>query len=675
MPCRLLAVVLTVLGVGIARAEVVRIQVDRREPFAGAQSFGHAGPYEKLTGRLYLEVDPNDKANAAVVDLKLAPRNAQGKVEFWTDFCLLAPVQRDAGRRLLFFEVNNRGNKLCLGAFNDAARNNDPANCADAGNGFLMRQGYAVLWCAWNGDVLPGEGRMVMGLPVAREGGKPITGKIYSEICVDAKSFSQPLCWGGSDPYPTATLDNASATLTMCAHRGAPAVEVPRDQWAFARWENGNVVPDPKRVYVKEGFRPGWLYDLVYDGRDPRVTGLGLAAVRDVVSFFRHADKDRQGTANPLAGAIRTTVAFGISQSARFIQHFLYQGFNTDEQGRMVFEGAMPVVGGGGKGLFNSRFAQATRYGSQHEEKFFPSDAFPFATTPQRDPVTGQEDDLLAGARARGHIPKLFFIETSAEYWNRGGSLLHTDVEGRTDAAVDPHARIYYLASAQHVVVASADRGIYQNQQNILDHRPALRALLVAMDGWLTMGREPPASRYPRFADRSLVSLDEYRRTFPMIPGVRLPDALYVPLRLDLGPRWATQGISDFQPPKVGKPYPVLVPAVDADGNELPGIRLPDVAVPLATHTGWNLRAAPAGAEGKLSRWIGSYIPFPRTAAERRQSSDPRRAVLERYPTQQQYLERIAAAARPLEQQGLLLEEDVTRILRAAAGRPLWDRP
>ena len=645
------------------------------EAFAGGHAFGTTGPYEKVVGRLYLEVSPDDPANQAVVDLKLAPRNARGRVEFWSDFFLLKPADPARGNRRLLYDVNNRGNKVAVWTFNDGYFQNDPATLADAANGFLMRQGYSILWCGWNGDVLPDDkNRLLIGLPVARENGKTITGRNHVEICRDDTAYSQPLSWspwGVSAAYAPVDLNDPSARLTMRPSRSQPAVEIPRDAWAFARWEDGRVKPDPQQLYVRDGFRPGWLYDLVYVGKNPRVTGLGLAAVRDCVSFFRHAAAARGATQNPIAGAVDRAYLFGVSQSGRVVHHFLYEGFNTDESGRAVFDGAIAHVPGAGRGMFNCRFFQATSAGSQHEDNLFPTEAFPFTFTPQTDPVTGERGDMLGRARTRGHVPKLFVVQTSTEYWTRGASLLHTDVEGTRDVPLHPSVRLYLISGAQHLGAGPLERGIYQNLQNPLDHRgPVLRALLTAMDRWVSTGQEPPASRYPRISDGTLVSLETYRKSFPRIPGVRLPQSLYRPLRLDLGPRWATQRIADFVPPKIGPPYRTLVPAVDADGNERAGIRLPDVAVPVATYVGWNLRGAACGAEGMLARWTGSCFPFPVTMEDRLASGDPRATIRERYPTAQSYLERIDQAALRLQQEGFLLEEDVAQ--QQARRRKFW---
>ncbi len=649
-------------------AEVVRIEVTRREPFADGHSFGRSGAYEILSGRMHIEVDAAHPANARVVDLELAPRNTRGKVEFWTDFFLLKPVDPQRGNRRLFYGVNNRGNKLALGAFNNRG-GNAPRTLEDAGNGFLMRQGYSILWCGWNGDVTAGNDRLLVDLPVARDGERSITGKIHAEICVSEKTFSQPFYWGNSDPYPSVSLDNGDATLTLRPNRSEPAQLIPREKWAFARWENGEAVPDPKHLHVADGYRPGWLYELLYTGKDPRVTGLGFVAVRDVVSLFRYGSRQSEPAANPLADTIEWAYIFGVSQSGRFIHHFIYQGFNGDEKSRPVFDGAISHVGGGGKGFFNSRFAQTTRHGSHHEDNLYPSDVFPFTSVPQRDPVSGEHGDILARSRASGHVPKLFFTETSTEYWARAGSLLHTDVEGKRDIAPDPNVRIYFFSGAEHGISTSPARGMYENQRNILDHRPLLRSLLVSLDRWVGDGVEPPPSSYPRIDDGTLVDLETWRRSFPKMPGVRLPESFYTPLRLDFGPRWRRQGIADYVPPRVGPPYTTLLPAVDRDGNERAGIRLPDVAVPLATFAGWNTRAAPYGAEGMLSRWSGSYWPLAHTPEERQKRGDPRRSVRERYATRDAYLSRVTESALDLEKRGLLLGEDVVETLRAAAQR------
>lgn len=662
--------------------QVVRVEIDERASFAGGHAFGDTGPYEKIVGRLHIEVDPDHPANDRVSDLALAPTNERGRVEVWTDFFLLKPVDAGRGNGRLLYDVANRGNKVALGTFNGGG-GNDPGTLADAGDGFLMEEGYSILWSGWSGDVAAGNDRVQIGVPVARnEDGSPIVGRIYAELestvyglyianvlepgsdAAMRRYRSLPFDWGSSLPYPSVEMDNGSATLVKRPRRDAEGVEVPRDEWSFGRLENGAVVPDPTWVHVEEGFEPGWLYDLVYEGKDPRVTGLGLAATRDAISFFRYASDEEGPRANPLAGTVEFAYGYGGSQSGRFLHHFVYEGFNADLGGRIVFDAIMPHVAGAGKGIFNHRFGQTTRHGSHHEEGLYPSDFFPFNSVQQRDPVTGASGSMLDRARASGHVPRVFFTQTSTEYWSRAASLLHTDVEGKVDADVDPSVRIYMIAGTAH---NSMTGGAYQSPVNRTTTRPAMRALLVALDRWAADGVEPPASRYPRIDDGTLVDLAAFRERWPGIPGAAAPEGHYRPLRLDPGPRWYTEGIADHVPPKIGPPFETLVPTVDADGNEVAGIRLPHVAVPLATWTGWNLRNASWGAGGMLTRWMGSYLAFPRTQAEGSRLADPRRSVEERYRTHDEYVAQVERVCRELVAGGYLLERDAAALIREAA--------
>jgi hypothetical protein len=658
-------------------AEVARLEIKERVPFADGHSFGRSGPYERLTGRLIIEVDPDDPANARVHDLRLAPRNERACVECWTDFFLLKPVDPQRGNRRILYDVSNRGNKLALETFN-GARSNDPSTLADAGNGFLMRQGYSILWCGWDGDVVEdGTQRLVIGLPTARERGQTITGRAHVEICTQEGTYSRAFFWspwGTADAYPSVSLENMNATLVMRSRRAEAGLEVPPSDWAFGRWEDGRLIPDPRHLYVKEGFRPGWLYDLVYTAREPRVTGLGLAALRDCVSFFRYARQDRRGTANPLAGQVEHAYMFGISQSGRLIHHFVYEGLNSDEAGRLVFDGVLAHVAGAGKGMFNYRFRMATVFSTCHEGNLAGSEFFPFSPASQRDPLSGEQGDTLERARTSGCVPKMIFTQTSTEYWTRAASLLHTDLEGKKDIELPSNVRVYLVAGAQHLGAGPHTKGICQQPRNTLDDRPPiLRAMLVAMDGWVSDGKEPPASRYPRIADGTLVDVDTFRASFPRIPGVGLPDGCYQPAQLDFGPRFYTEGIADIIPPRVTGYYRTLVPAVDADGNERAGIRLPEVAVPLGTYTGWNLRARQYGAEGTLAGLEGMYLPFPATPDNRQKAKDPRPSVRQRYPTREVYLGKVTEAVLELYKEGFLLAEDVTAILRTASERRLWD--
>ena len=351
-----------------AAAAIERIEIIERTPFAEGAAFGTTGSYERIRGRLHFAVDPEHPANALIVHLKLAPRNERGLVTFAADFILLRPEDPSCGNRRLLYEVNNRGNLGALAFFNEAPWNNDPSSRADAGDGFLLEQGYSLLWSGWNWDVLPGDGRLQIELPIATERGAPITAPVAAEFVVGAWTRSAPFMWGNSRGYPPASLAAPDARLTVRTEPDGPRTEIPRDHWRFARLHGERLMPDPKHLFHIAGFEPGLIYEIVYPAQGPRVVGLGLTAIRDAISFFRFEAADATGTANPLAKAgapdPEAALIFGISQSGRVIQHMLWQALHVDEAGRMVFDGALIHVAGAGKGSFNHRFAQTTRHPS-----------------------------------------------------------------------------------------------------------------------------------------------------------------------------------------------------------------------------------------------------------------------------------------------------------------------
>jgi hypothetical protein len=344
----------------------------------------------------------------------------------------------------------------------------------------------------------------------------------------------------------------------------------------------------------------------------------------------------------------------------------LWQDLHVDEAGRMVFDGALIHVAGAGKGSFNHRFAQTTRHPSHLEDQQYPADFFPFTTMPARDPVSGARGDVLERARAAGALPRLFYTTTSTEYWTRAASLLHTDVTGSADVPLDPHARLYFIAGAQHGNWRFPERAPFQNCGNPLDHRPPMRALLLALDAWASQGQAPPDSVYPKLAKGTLGSVEDYRRAFPNIPELAVPGGNLQPPRLDLGPRFTSHGIADRQPAAFGPPYVTRVPLPDADGNDLGGIRLPDLAVPLGTYTGWNLRGPEIGAPDKLARWSGSFIPFAPTEAARQAAGDPRPSLETRYAARADFRNRIETVAAALVEHGFLLAADVPKITARA---------
>ncbi len=669
LPCLLLLAIPT-----LAAAGLVRIEVNERLLFADGVSFGRSGCYEIVEGRLHFEADPKDPANARITDLALAPVNERGQIEFWADFTLLMPADPAKGNGSLLYDVHNRGNKLALWTFNDGALSNEPHDASHAGNGFLMNEGYSVLWTGWSGEIQDdGTGRLLGGLPIAKNtDGSAVTGRAHVEISVDepvkSRAFFQSP-WGISAAYPAVSLDTREATLTKRKDRQSPAVEVPASDWSYARWENESIVPDATSLYVEDGYQLGWIYDLVYTARDPRVSGLGLAGVRDAISFLRFEPEAPDKTPNPLFGRLERTILFGISQSGRFCHQFLCDGFNLDTAGRRVFDGALIHVAGAGKGLFNHRFGMATVYGTWREGNLSPTETFPFTPMEQTDPVSGKSGESFARLREKGGIPKTMFVQSSTEYWSRAASLLHTDVKGQRDLELDPDLRIYLIAGSQHLDGSNdiAAKKPCRYDLNPIKHRgPVLRALLVGLDRWIRDEKTPPASLYPRIADGTLVDLKSFRASFPKIPGVETPAQVYRPLRLDPGSRWETEGIADEVPPKRGEAYETLVPAVDADGNELAGIRLPEIAAPRGTATGWNVRDEAFGAGGVLAGLQGAWFPFAVTQAEREAKGDPRPSLAERYHDRGAYLEAVSASLIALRKDGYLLDEDVTRLLERA---------
>lgn len=660
-----------------ASAEVTRLEITERYPFAEGKSFGNVGPYEVIRGKLHYETDPDDPANANVRDLKLAPRNERGMVESVGDFVLVKPTDPSRGSGRLLYGVNNRGNLLALWTFNEGERTNDPRTAAHAGNGFLMEKGYSVLFSGWNADPVQDGRRCLIDLPVATKNGSPIVAQAYAEFLVDEPAPSAVFCgspWSTSRCYPTADLLDPEARLFVQRTRSDEPRLVPREEWSFARVEDERVMPDPTHVTLKGGFQPGWVYDLAYNAENPRVTGLGLTAIRDCVSFFRFAEADEAGTINPLSGTVKHATIFGISQSGRVINHLFHEGWNTDERGRMLFDGAIVHVAAAGRGNFNQRFRMTTWAGTDHWNFLAGSEAFPFLSVPQTDPVTGESGDALGMLRERGHIPKIMHVVTSTEYFSRGASLLHTDVEGKADVESDPNVRVYLVAGAHHLGGGPTEKGICRYPRNPLNDRPyVLRALLVALEEWVEEGREPPKSRHPRLDDGTLIDLQTFTGQFPVCSAIpQIPVSYYRPCRLDFGPRWESDGIADNVPPTRGVAYNTLIPAVDADGNEVAGIRLPDVAVPIATYTGWNLRGGEYGSPDMIAGLFGSYVEFPRTQEDRVASGDPRLSIQERYATKEAYLKRIRQAAQALVADRLLLAEDVEQIVAEVAKRNYW---
>jgi hypothetical protein len=684
-----LALALSLVLSGAARAELVALDIHKREPFAGGKAFGDVGPYEQITGIARFAIDPKDPHNRIIVDLALAPKNKDGKVEFAADFDILTPKDPAKGNGAILYDVNNRGNKLALGMFNRAPGGPAVDATNPAGDGFLMKRGFTIVWSGWIGELLPGNGRLLLQAPQARIDGKLVRGWVRYETSTDVPAKSLPLSRReGHGSYPPTVQGKQQGVLTKRLREADGRQFVRNADWHVET----QPIPDAKggvpgtlpqiRLVVKDGFAPGYLYELICEAEGSLVQGVGFVGVRDLVSFLRH---DATAT-NPLRRAdgkpaIDRALAFGVSQSGRFLRHFLYLGFDEDEQGRIVFAGLMPHVSGAGLGFFNHRFAQPTRHNAQHDEHLFPTDVFPFTYGPSTDPFTKRSAGILDPYAKSKTKPKVMHTQTSAEYWHRSGSLVHTTPDGKADTKIPANVRIYAFGGCQHGAgdgkipePGMPKKGIAENPTNPADYRPFLRTVVVALDRWVKDGKEPPLSVYPSVAGRlavqtikqpMLADWHQDKTTFPKLPGVRYPTVIQQPPFADYGPSFFARGIITIEPPTVQGHYKVMVPFCDRDGNEWGMLNLPDIACPVATYTGWNTRRKEAGAEGMLASLLGSCFRLPRTKAERLKTEDPRLAIEERYGTFANYERQYGKTCAFLQANGWLLAEDVPLLMKS----------
>ncbi len=631
---------------------ITEISVAATESFADGQAYGDAGPYVRIKGVARGALDPAAPENAGIVDLDKAPRNAKGLVEYATDFFMLRPKDPPRGSGILVYDVTNRGSKRIFTLLDDVApgdpaRNNDPRTREDAGLGFVLGRGHAIVWSGWDPDAPRANFGLGAEFPAALEGGKPITGRIRDEFHIGTRRPAD----GGAHrlPYPAATLDQPAARLTVRDRESDPRTAIPRAEWEFVDQRSIRLLPEGR------AFEPFRIYELWYEAEGPKVLGIGFASVRDLVSFLRHDSTDRCGVPNPLVagnGEIRHALAFGVSQSGRFLRHFLELGMNRDSEGRRVFDGVFSHVAGAGKVFANHRFGMPGRTATQHEDRLYPENWFPFGTMPAADPFSGRSGAILKGDDSD---PLVIETNTSTEYWQKGASLVHTDPAGGGDAVLPANARAYLIAGTQHGGRPGADPrpGPCLNPRNPHSATPALRALFQALEDWVTKGAAPPDSRVPSIAAGTAVPAEAAR--MPRIKGFAL-----APGANRIGPP------VDWVDPPEGGPdrfYPTYVSAVDNDGNEIAGIRLPPIAVPLGTYTGWNVyRAQP----GELADRDGSLIPFARTRAEREAADDPRPSLEERYAGREAYAAAVEAAAAALVADRLLLPADAAAFVAAA---------
>jgi Alpha/beta hydrolase domain len=604
-----------------AAAKVLRVEITSRELVLGGREFGAVGSYERLAGRVYFALDPANPHNQAIVDLERAPRNQGGAVEFSADLIVLRPKSRARANGALIVDVPNRGGML--------TGRNVILKDADV-DAYYLRNGYTIAAVGWQFDVRPDKDLLHLQAPIV----PGLEGRVRADFVVPARVQEHSVSHVIQDKvggvgYPVA--DPRDATLT---ERDAPLAArrlIDPSKWRFS---------DAWTVRFDEGFVPGKIYEVVYTAKDPAVAGTGLAAVRDFAEYCRR---------DPSAVAPATrTYAMGISQTGRLLRHFVYEGFNASESGAQVFDGLLVYVAGAGRGSFNHRFAQPSRDSQPLSPLFYPNDLFPFTDAPTADPLSGKTEGLLDRARKEGVVPKIIYLNTAYEYWSRGGSLIHTTADGTKDVAVPEEVRIYFVPGIPHVAGPfppghrPVRDNVGQNLENPNSYTPFRRSMVAIMDRWV-QGKPPPPSKYPRFADHTLVPLSALR---PLpLAGVAYPRDVYQPYQMRFG----------SEPPEVVGTYPALVPQVGDDGNEIAGVHRPELEAALATYTGWNLRAPQIGFPEARTSFLGSYLPWPR------------KRVLDRFRSQDEYVGRYARAALALINERYLLQDDLAPLLDLAA--------
>jgi hypothetical protein len=638
-------------------ARVTRVEITSRADVLGGKAFGDTGAYERITGRVYFSLQVANPHNLGIVDLSNAVNLKDGEVEFSADFVAVRPKDTGKGNGSMLLEVPNRGRASILGLVDGG----DQDLASDAGDAWLLRNGFTIVSLGWQWDA-NGPLALRFFAPIAKENRKTITGLLRGDLMPSKTIEEIPLGHlilgniGGAE-YPVAAPDDPRNVLTVRDSRDGQRTAIPRSDWLFAHTVGGKLTRSDRHIHLNGGFQPGKIYEYAYVVADPVVAGGGFAAVRDFASYSKHAP-DAVTPAARVYGE-------GISQNGRFLRDFLYQGFNADEEGRIALDGVLAHVAGAGRGSFNYRFAQPSRDAQPTSSIFFPTDIFPFTDQPEKDPLTGDSAGLLDRAAAEKVVPRIFFSNTSYEYWGRAAALIHVSADGKQDTPLSDNVRVYHFTGLQHFSVPfPPEKGngdlLGQHPQTPLPVKYFWRAMIANMDGWVRSSTAPPASSYPKIADGTLVPLQDW--AFPAIPGLNRPHEANRAYRLDFGPDFR-HGILGIQPPKAGQAFPVLVPQVDGDGNERDGVRLPEITVPLATYTGWNLRDPSIGAPEQRVSFEGSFLPFPKTASERVKTGDPRKSIAERYLGQKDYMTRYTKALDDLIQQHWILPEDRPSLL------------
>ena len=693
----------SVAAVGPGNAKVTKLDILRKESAFSGATFGDTGAYERVLARVHGELDPASPSNVIIQDIGLAPRNARGMVEYSTDIDILRPANASKSNNILLFDVPNRGAKRALNMFNADMKSTASTlnNNEVPGDGFLQRLGTTIIWFAWQADVLPGENRILVQLPVAKNvDGSPITGIVRSELTTltQIKVLSLSAAWFTTTPphasYPTVQIDNTRElsngfrpTLTVRSRESAPREIIPTKDWHFGNCDS----PTDTQICLPAGFQPGKLYEVIYRATNPTVMGIGFAVARDVGVFFQRADKDNLGTLNPVVHGDKVkSIITGTSQSGRFIRSMIALGFNKSEDGRQVFDAAMPHIGGGLMPL-NIRFAQPGRAWGQQVDHDYPAYDFPFTYGRETDPLTGRTQGLLDRCETTHTCPLIFHMATALEIWEGRQSLGLTDPLGMKDANEPANVRTFIMASTQHAppplpLPQKSPFGLCQLQSNPNPHTWTMRAAFVNLVRWVRDGHAPPTSVKPNIADGTLVAPDRVR--FPAIPatnynGVPRPEPRYTGTVssvhvLEFGPDYHagdSSGIITHEPPAVGTAsYGILVPQVDADGIDIGGVRNVYLGAPIGTYTSWNA-FRPELFDGGFCNFQGSFLPFAATKSEREATSDPRPSLQERYPDKASYVAAFRNAANKLVAARMMLSDDEARLVAEAEANGIRSGP
>ena len=655
---------------------VTGLDVKFRRVLADDRAWGDVGPYEEIRGTLRFAIDPTSDANERITDVGLAPTNASGRVEFSSDVSIIMPVDRSKGSGRLLLDVVNRGNRVALPNFNRSSRLAIEADTpldaeVDLGDGFLMERGYTVVACGWQGDTPDKRALIAMDGPEALDQeGNPLVGKVYTQLQSVEDTHNFLLSDKGHRAYPAYDMDEEDARLEVRDMPDGPASLAPRSFWRFGRIEeDGSYVADPNYICAERKFEKGRIYQIVYTTVGAPVMGLSFAALRDCVSWFKRGS-DLSESPIPISYAY----AYGRSQTGRFLRTYIYNDFNRDERGRDALDGIIANVAGGMRGEFNQRFGQNSK-----DRNSMLAQLFPFASVEQTDPETGVTDSLHRRLDERDSDLRVFYTNTSAEYHRGDASLVHTDPDGTCDIEQGRNVRVYHFTGTEHGTgtwpptdTADSGEGVSrtQNIRSVIDYAPLLRACLENLDRWAAEGVEPPPSKHPRVDDGTAVPTRKLRDTYDAIPGSNYPRRHPLPHRRDYALRSDVEQVTKL-PPEIGKVFGSLVPDVDEDGNEIAGVKLPEIAVPLAAHTGWSLRHSGIGGETQPLMYAGGTIPFAPDKETREAAGDPRPSIAERYASKEQYLSKARAAALELVKERYLLERDIQVCLEQAA--KFWD--